>query len=116
MPEPREDSSLRVLLDENVDRLLKQYFHSDFDVHTVPEQGWAGLSDGDLLRRADARFDVLVTMDRSLPYQQNLNSFELAVVVLEASSNAFSNVVQLMPKVNEEIRRAKVGEATVVSE
>jgi hypothetical protein len=114
MPEQRAPF-LQVLLDENVDRLLKPHFHSDFDVVTVPEQGWAGMSDGELLRRADARFDVFVTMDQSLPYQQNLAAFDLAVVVLKAPSNAFPEVVELMPSVNKEIRRAKAGRATVVA-
>lgn len=114
MPEERRAPPLRVLLDENVDRLLKSHFDSAFDVVTVPEQGWAGLGDGDLLRRAEWWFDVLVTMDHSLPYQQNLPAFEVAVVVLKAQSSAFRDVVELMPKVNEEIRRATVGKATVV--
>ena len=70
MPEPSR--APRVLLDENVDRLLKSHFDSTVDVATVPEQGWTGLSDGELLRRADRRFDVLVTMDQNLPHQQNL--------------------------------------------
>lgn len=115
MPEQRRSPPLQVLLDENVDRLLKPHFHSDFDIVTVPEQGWAGMSDGELLRRAEARFDVLVTMDQSLPYQQNLTVFELAVVVLKAPSNAFPEVVELMPSVNKEIRRAEAGKATVVA-
>lgn len=54
-------------------------------------------------------------MDQSLPYQQNLAAFELAVVVLKAASNAFPEVVQLIPKVNQEIRRAQAGETTVVA-
>jgi len=115
MPEQRRAPPFRVLLDENVDRLLKSHFHSDFEVATVPEQGWAGTSDRELLHRAEAQFDVLVTMDQSLPYQQNLPAFEVAVVVLNTPSNAFRDVVELMPKVNEGIRRAKTGKATVVA-
>jgi hypothetical protein len=115
MPEKHKTPSRRVLLDENVDRLLKSHFHSDFEVVTVPEQGWAGLGDRKILRRADEQFDVLVTMDQNLPYQQNLSDFEVAVVVLDAPSNAFPDVVELMPKVNEEIRQANTREATVVA-
>lgn len=115
MPEKRRTPPLRILLDENVDRLLKSHFHSDFEVVTVPEQGWAGLSDGDMLRHADEQFDVLVTMDQNLPYQQHLPAFEVAVVVLKASTNAFPDVVELMPKVNEQVRDAKAGKAIVVA-
>jgi len=115
MPEQPWSPTLRVLLDENVDRLLKSRFDSDFEVVTVPEQGWTGLGDREVLRRADEQFDVLVTMDRNLPYQQNLSDFEVAVVVLNAPSNAFPDVVELMPEVNEQVRHAKAGEATVVA-
>lgn len=115
MPEQNRDPTLRILLDENVDRLLKAHFHSDFEVVTVPEQGWAGLSDGDVLRRADQQFDVLVTMDQNLPHQQHLPAYEVAVVVLNAPSNAFPDVVEMMPRVNEQVRHAKEGKATVVA-
>jgi len=47
MPEKHQTPSLQGLLDENVDRLLKSHFHSDFEIVTVPEQGWAGLGDGE---------------------------------------------------------------------
>lgn len=114
MSEQRRSPLFRVLLDENVDRLLKSHFHPDFEVATVPEQGWAGISDRELLHRAEDQFDVLVTMDQSLPYQQHLPVFEVAVVVLKTPSNAFREVVELMPKMNEAIRRAKTGTATVV--
>jgi len=115
MPELGRSPPFRVLLDKNVDRLLKPHFHADVEVVTVSEQGWAGISDAQLLRRAEDPFDVLVTMDQSLPYQQKLPAFEVAVVVLKASTNAFRDVVGLMPKVNEEIRCAKAGKATVVT-
>lgn len=115
MPKQSQEPTLRILLDENVDRLLKPHFHSDFDVRTVPEEGWSGISDGDLLRRASDQFEVLITMDQNLPYQQNLPAFEVAVVVLKASSNAFPDVVGCMPEVNEQVRHANAGEATVVT-
>jgi hypothetical protein len=115
MPKQSQEPALRILLDENVDRLLKSHFHSDFDVTTVPEEGWSGVSDGDLLRRASDRFDVLITMDQNLPYQQNLPTFGVAVVVVKASSNAFPDVVECMPEVNEQVRHAEAGEATVVT-
>ena len=115
MPEERRTPSLRVLLDENVDRLLKSHFRSDFEVVTVPEEGWAGLGDEGVLRRAEEQFDVLVTMDQNLPYQQHLPAYEVAVVVLNAPSNAFPDVVEMMPRVNEQVRHAKEGKATVVA-
>lgn len=106
----------RVLLDENIDRFLQPHFPSDIDVETVAGQGWTGITDKDLLQRASRLFDVLVTMDQSLPYQQHLPAFDIAVVVLKASSNAFPDVVELMPNVREAIYYAETGDATFVTE
>lgn len=110
-----ESPSRHVLLDENVDRQLAALFDTDLMAVTVREQGWDGLKNGTLLRSAAAEFDVFVTMDRNLPYQQNLNDLELAVVVIRSVSNAFVDVAPLMPKVNEAVRTAQPGAATVVS-
>ncbi len=54
---------MRVLLDENIPRKLKGRFAAGHVVRTVPEHGWSGLRNGDLLREAETEFDVLVTMD-----------------------------------------------------
>ena len=106
---------LRVLLDENVDRQLKPLFQPDVDVLTVRERGWDGLENGALLRAASDESDVFVTMDRNLPYQQNLAALDLAVVVIRSVSNAFVDVAPLMPAVNEAAREAKAGAARVVA-
>ena len=111
MPDPVR----RVLLDENVDRLLKPLFDSDLDVVRVREHGWDGLKSGQLLRAASAEFDVFVTMDRSLQHQQNLGALDLSVVVIRSVSNAFVEVAPLMPAGIEAVRAALPGAATVVS-
>ena len=61
---------MRVLLDENIDRRLKQAFDSDFEVITVTKPGWRGMKDSELLRAAEAEFDALVTMDKGIEHQQ----------------------------------------------
>lgn len=63
----------RVLFDENLPRLLAREF-ADFEVRTVPEVGWAGIKNGKLLRLAEAEFDVFLTADKNLSYQQPLIS------------------------------------------
>lgn len=110
-----DTTTRRVLLDENLDRQLKPLFDVDFEVLTVQERGWEGLKNGDLLRAAAAEFAVFVTMDRNLPYQQNLKALDLAVVVIRSSSNAYVDVAPLMTKVNVAVRSAGVGAATVVA-
>lgn len=105
---------MRVLLDENVDRLLKERFDPEFTVLDVREHGWAGKTNGDLLRAAQREFDALITMDRNLEYQQNIRVLDLGIVVLRARSNAFSVVAPLMAEVNEVLRRIRPGEAVHV--
>jgi predicted nuclease of predicted toxin-antitoxin system len=76
---------VRVLLDEQLPRRLARELVGH-DVSTVRQQGWAGVKNGELLRRAaDRGFEVLLTADRSLPFQQNLAGARLGVVVFNCS-------------------------------
>jgi predicted nuclease of predicted toxin-antitoxin system len=101
---------MRVLLDENVDELLKGLFAPEIEVLTVRERGWQGKANGELLRAAEREFNALVTMDRSLEYQQNLRVLDLGIVVLRAHSNAYPVVAPLMPQVNEVLRSIQPGQ------
>ncbi len=75
---------MKILLDESVPRLLKLRLpHLDFS--TVQEMGWAGLRNGELLRRAKEHFDIFVTADQNLRYQQNLSGRKLAILVLPSN-------------------------------
>jgi predicted nuclease of predicted toxin-antitoxin system len=76
----------RVLLDECVPATLRRHL-PDFEVKTVRQLGWDSKLDGELLREADQKFDVFVTVDRNLVYQQNLSGISLGIVVLVAFSN-----------------------------
>jgi hypothetical protein len=67
---------MRVLLDECVPRALRNDI-SGHEVRTVAEAGWAGVKNGELLRLAATAFDVLITVDRSLEYQQSFKAFRL---------------------------------------
>src|SRR5437667_1081666 len=87
---------MRVLLDERLPRKLKHNLPGH-DMKTVPEAGWAGIKNGNLLRLAEANFDVFVTIDQNLPYQQNLASLNLAVVILVAADNKVESLIPLMP-------------------
>jgi len=59
---------------------------------TVQEAGWAGKQNGELLKLAEAQFDVLVTVDTNLRYQQNLKSRRIAIVILDYSSNRLEHL------------------------
>jgi hypothetical protein len=84
---------MNILLDECTPRVVKRRLpgHS---VHTVQEMGWAGLKNGDLLAAADGRFDVFVTTDKNLRFQQNLKKYSFAVLLLP--SNRVPVVVALI--------------------
>src|SRR5215207_3754339 len=101
---------MRVLLDENVDRRLKPLFDEGMEVLTVRERGWGSLSNGALLAAAQSEFDALVTMDRNIPYQQNLASLTLGLVVIRAFNNRKATVEPLMPEVNRALAEIQPGQ------
>jgi predicted nuclease of predicted toxin-antitoxin system len=106
---------VNILIDECIDRRLARQL-SGHTVKTVPQMGWAGIKDTDLLRLAEIEFDVLITVDRNLPFQQNLAVLDLAVLVLQAPSNRLADIQVLIPKILAIVETAPNGAATVVSE
>jgi predicted nuclease of predicted toxin-antitoxin system len=88
---------MRVLLDEQLPRQLAPYF-VDHEVRTVQQESWAGLKNGALLTKAeDAGFQVLVTGDQNMQFQQNIAKRKLGVLVLAAKSNAIEDLLPLIP-------------------
>ena len=76
---------MRLLLDECVDRRLAREIHGH-DVSTVFELGWAGIRNGELLARSAGQFDVFVTVDRNLAFQQHIADLPLAIVAAECAN------------------------------
>ena len=99
---------MRVLLDECVPRGLRQEL-TDHEVKTVAEMGWAGIKNGVLLRNAEKEFDVFLTVDRNLEYQQDVSSVALAVVLIHAQSNDIVVLRPLMPAVRKRWVRLNQG-------
>ena len=105
---------MRVLLDESLPRALARALPGH-EARTVPQVGWAGTDNGELLRRAaDAGFDALVTMDRSLEYQQDIARAGLGVVVLIAPSNRVEHVLPLAPDILRALATLQPGQVTHV--
>ena len=91
---------MRLLLDESVPRRLGAAFPAAYEVRTVPQMGWAGTGNGELLRlAADRRFDALVTVDRGIAHEQNLNDLPVAVVIMLVVRNRLDELRPLVPKV-----------------
>ena len=88
---------MRILLDEQLPRQLAPYLIGH-DTRTVQQESWAGLKNGVLLTSAEAAgFDVFLTGDQNLEFQQNISKRRLGVVVLCAASNALEDLVPLIP-------------------
>lgn len=106
---------MRVLLDEQLPRQLAPEL-TGHEVRTVQQQGWAGLTNGELLRRgAGEGFQLFVTADQSLEFQQNLARTELGVVVLVAASNALEDLLPLVPRLLDAIPRSQPGQVLRVA-
>jgi hypothetical protein len=104
---------VRVLLDECLPRRLKGELVGH-DVRTAPEMGWASKSNGELLALAAAEFDVFLTVDRNLSYQQDVSAVDIAVVVLVARSNALDALRPLVPLVLEALANPKRRALTLI--
>jgi predicted nuclease of predicted toxin-antitoxin system len=104
---------MRVLLDECLPLRLKADLR-DHEVRTVQEEGWASLKNGELLRVAAERFDVLLTVDRSIAFQQNLRGLKIGILAMVVTSNRLVDIRPLMPQVRAALPKVRAGEVTRV--
>jgi Domain of unknown function (DUF5615) len=100
---------MRVLLDECVPHRLKQELPGH-EVFTVTEHGWSGIKNGRLLALADTEFDVFLTVDQNLKYQQNLSAIRIAIILLVARNNRLKTLLPLMPEVREALDKIGASE------
>lgn len=105
---------MRVLLDECIPRKAKQCF-TGFTVATVPEQGWAGLTNGKLLAAIKGNFDFFVTVDRNLQFQQRTLNLDFGVIVVAAKSNRFEDLRPHLERVPAFLVTENVGKVVLVS-
>ena len=99
---------MRILLDENLpaERVHQRVGHVAI---TVAGLGWAGVTNGELLKRASGRFDAFLTMDRNLARQQVTAELSFGVVLLSARSNRLSDLEPLVPQVLQVLRSLRPG-------
>ena len=93
---------MRILLDEDLPRRLAAMLVGH-EVSTVQRSGWTGIKNGKLLGLAAAEFDVFLTMDGNLEFQQNLATLPIAVLVVEAVGNRMEHLVPLVPVILREL-------------
>ncbi len=100
---------MRILIDECLDWRLSRAL-SEHDCASVHQMNWRGLSNGLLLLRAKEEFDVFLTGDTNLSFQQNVINFNIAVVVLEAGSTRLIDTLKFMPSVLKVLSTIQPGE------
>ena len=99
---------MRVLIDECIDPRVKALF-TGHDARTVHEMGWDQLLDGPLLQIAQRSFDVFVTIDRSLEFQQNIEKLALGVIVIRVTKNQMPFYVELKSEILAAVGEAQAG-------
>jgi hypothetical protein len=103
---------VNILLDECTPRVVKKRLPKH-NVRTVQEMGWAGYKNGALLTAAEGQFEVFITTDKKLPYQQNLTGRKLAVLLLP--SNQVPIVEALIPDIETTLITIKAGDLVSLS-
>jgi predicted nuclease of predicted toxin-antitoxin system len=104
---------MKLLLDECTPKRLRNDFEGH-KVQTVNEVGLEGVLNGELLHAAAEHFDVLITVDRRIPFQQNLSQFNLAVVILVAHPCRYAQLKMLIPRALRALETIKPGEVVIV--
>ncbi len=100
---------MKLLLDECVVHDLKKDLPGH-EVATVIEAGFGGLENGALLRAASDAYDAFITVDRNLPFQQNIQSPKLAVIILSAGGITYADLKPLAPRILQALSTLKPGE------
>jgi predicted nuclease of predicted toxin-antitoxin system len=104
---------VKLLLDECIDWRLSRSIEGH-ETRTARQMGWTSIKNGELLALAHKEFDVFITVDRNLSFQQNLTDFSLAVIVLRSRSNRLADLRLLIPALLEQLSAVKPGAVTFV--
>ena len=108
---------MKILLDECVPKALAHAgLPGGHTIVTVQEAGWTGRNNGDLLELAEREYDVLITLDTNIQYQQNLSGRRIAIIVLRAKSNRLAELLPLFPACIRLLATISPGEIIYVSE
>jgi len=105
---------MRILLDECVTKRLKPYL-TELEVFTVSEMKWNGIKNGKLMTLCvDNNFDLLLTIDKNLMFQQNLDKYNLTIVVLNSSTSKIEELVLFMPSFKAQVNKLEKYKAYII--
>jgi hypothetical protein len=99
---------MRLLIDDHLPIGLAAEFPGHA-VHTVSGRGWTGIKNGELLRRMNGQYDVLVAMDRSIEFQQRISTLPFGIVLVRALSNRMQDLRPLVPSILSAVHTVKPG-------
>lgn len=107
---------MKILLDECIPRKLKPSFVAH-DCQTVPEAGLEGKKNGELLSIAEGKgFEVFLTLDKGIEFQQNLSGHRTAVIILKAKSNRVADLIPLVQDCITKLRSMRPGQILTIGE
>jgi predicted nuclease of predicted toxin-antitoxin system len=104
---------MKILFDESLPKRLKKHF-AGFAVKTVPEMGWQGKKNGELMSLMASRFDVFVTADQNLVYQINLRHALIPIIVLKSPTNRYDDLKHLMVLVIKRIKSHPLDKINII--
>lgn len=98
---------MKILLDECVTKRLKKHL-AEFEVFTVTELGWNGIKNGELMTFCvQQHFDILLTIDKNLIFQQNPGKYSLAIVVLNSNTSKVEELITFLPSFKSQAENLK---------
>ena len=100
---------MKILLDESLPLKLRNDFGNQHEIWTVKDKGWLGKKNGELLKLlTENKFEIFITVDRNLPYQQNVDRLPFTIFDLCASDNRYETLKKLIPKIFDRINNGNL--------
>ena len=105
---------MKILLDECVTKHLKPHL-SDHEVSTVRELGWSGIKNGKLMTLCvEQQFDIVLTIDKNLQHQQNLEKYPLTIVILNSFTSKIEELMEFLPALRLQLPNFKKHTAYII--
>ena len=106
---------MKILLDECVTKRLKKHLE-EFEVYTVRDLALSGVKNGKLMTYcAENNFDILLTIDKSLMFQQNLNKYPIVIVVLNSLTSKIEELVTFLPSFKIQVHKLEKHQAYIIN-
>jgi hypothetical protein len=108
---------MKILLDENIDVRLKNFFPVEYSVYTVRDMGWNGIKNGELLLLLkENNFDAWIVVDKNIPYQQNTANLSCSVIVLDVYRNTLKHLLPLVSQILKVLNVRPTDKITIIKE